>query len=64
MFWRNYLFYIIYSNIIYSFRNFFNIVYKFVNGFINIKKTNLKNYKGEEYILKMFIYYACDLKNV
>ena len=51
-------------NIIYYFRDFFNIVHKIVNGFINIKNINLKNYKDEEHILKMFTYYACDLKKL
>ena len=32
-------------------RTFFGDIYKFVNGFRNIKNINKKNYKYEEYVL-------------
>jgi hypothetical protein len=45
-------------------RTFFGNIYKFVNGFRNIKNINKNNYKYEEYILGIYKYYEYDYKNI
>ena len=41
-------------------RIFFGDIYKFVNGFRNIKNFNKNNYKYEEYILGIYKYEEYD----
>jgi hypothetical protein len=45
-------------------RTFFDDIYKFVNGFRNIKNINKNNYKYEEYFSAIYKYYEYDYKNI
>ena len=45
-------------------RNFFGDIYKFVNGFRNIKNIKKNNYNYDEYIFGIYKYYEYYYKNI